>query len=86
MDNIEAIIRKKEEIIALLRELKASHEYFKCSYHLVQTDKLGRYSLIRISDHDIVRHGDIERIESYINFRSIPADTVYDYNKYIKTI
>jgi len=84
MDTTETIIRKNEELIALLRELKATHEYFKCSYHLVQTDKLGRYSLIRTSDHHIVRHGDIKRIESYINFRSIPADTVYDYNKYIK--
>ncbi len=86
MDNIENAIRKNEELIALLRELKASHEYFKCSYHLVKTDELGRYSLIRLSDHEIVRHGDIERVKSYINFRSIPADTVYDYNKYIKTI
>ncbi len=86
MDNIEAIIRKKEEVIALLRELKASHEFFKCTYHLVQTDELGQYSLFRISDHHIVRHGGIDRIKSYINFRSIPADTVYDYNKYIKTI
>ena len=84
MDNIEQLIIKHERMIALLRELKASHEYSKCSYHLVKHDELGRYSLIRLSDHQIVRHGDIERIKSYINFRSIPADTVYDYNKHIK--
>lgn len=84
MDNIEQLITLKNKAIDLLRELKASHEYFKCSYHLVKTDELGRYSLIRLSDCQIVRHGDTERIKSYINFRSIPADTVYDYNKYIK--
>ena len=83
MDNKD-IISKYQEMIKLVTELKNTYEYIKCSYHLVQTDNLGRYSLIRISDHNTVRHGDIERIQSYINSRSIPADTVYDYNKYIK--
>lgn len=84
MDNTEKLISQLEGMIALVNELKSVYEYKECIYHLVQTDELGQYSLIRISDYHTVRHGDIDKIKSYINFRSIPADTVYDYNKYIK--